>query len=205
MDYWAKSRGKTRTATFDAIQTWCGVWVSCTKLFVKGMTEMAVTKFRASVAWSGEHVRSVARIRGKEVVIDEPALLGGTDLGPNPVELILAALGGCLNVLISSWAAQHSVDLRGVTTEVEGRLDVDGFMGKNPDVRPGFLDIHYRVVVGSPSSPEQVQELLEHAQRMCPVKDTLTGVPVLVKESPGTAKDHEQFPHERGIGVSVPE
>ena len=149
---------------------------------------MTVTQFRASVVWSGEHVRSVARIRGKEVVIDEPTMLGGTDLGPNPVELLLAALGGCLNVLVASWAAQHQVDLQGVTTEVEGRLDVDGFMGKNPDVRPGFLDIHYRVVVDSPSAPDQVQELLEHAQRMCPVKDTLAGVPVLVKQSLRTGR-----------------
>lgn len=63
---------------------------------------MADMVFRAQVV--GEGVRSVANIRGKQIVIDEPASLGGTDQGPNPVELVLAALGGCLNVLVASFA-----------------------------------------------------------------------------------------------------
>ena len=32
-------------------------------------------------------------------VVDEPPALGGDDAGPNPVEYLLGALAGCLNVV----------------------------------------------------------------------------------------------------------
>ena len=133
--------------------------------------------FRARV--TGEGVRSVADIRGKQVVIDEPASLGGTDQGANPVELVLAALGGCINVLVASFAGQHQVDVRGVAISVEGDLDPDGFMEKNRNVRPGFQEIRYRIDIDSPSDPSRVRALLQHVERVCPVKDTLQGVPVV--------------------------
>ncbi|ATY85115.1 peroxiredoxin [Kyrpidia spormannii] len=144
---------------------------------------MAKQTFVADISWSGDRVRSSARIRGHEVTIDEPAVLGGTDLGPNPVELVLAALGGCLNVLITSLAPRHGVEVRGVEIRVEGDLDPDGFQEKQPNVRPGFQEIRYQVHVESPSAPELVRELLAHVERVCPVKDTLRGVPTRAVES----------------------
>ncbi|GAB6936099.1 OsmC family protein [Calditerricola yamamurae] len=144
---------------------------------------MAKVTFSSDVVWTGEGVRSVAHIRDKQVVIDEPPSLGGDDLGPNPVELILAALGGCLNVLIASFAKLHGVELRGVRVKVEGDLDPDGFTERNPNVRPGFLEIRYHIEIDSPSASERIQALLDHVQRVCPVKDTLKGVPVVAKET----------------------
>jgi putative redox protein len=40
-------------------------------------------------------LRSETKIRQFSLTIDEPANLGGTDTGPNPVELVLAALATC--------------------------------------------------------------------------------------------------------------
>lgn len=140
---------------------------------------MSLTKFQSSVTWEHESVRCVADIRGKKIMIDEPEQLGGTDRGPNPVELVLAALGGCLNILATSFSAQHDVMLKDVRIEVEGDLDPDGFMGKNKSVRPGFQKIRYRIIVDSPSPQENVAELLAHIESICPVKDTLSGVPVI--------------------------
>lgn len=136
----------------------------------------------AQVSWSGEGVRSIASIRKHQVTIDEPKSLGGTDKGPNPVELILAALGGCLNVLLASLAPRHEVELRGVQIDVEGDLDPDGYMERNPNVRTGLQEVRYRVTVDSPSDPEKVQALIEHAERLCPVKDTLSGVTIKAME-----------------------
>ena len=39
------------------------------------------------------------KARSFSVVVDEPADLGGTDAGPNPVEYVLAGYAGCLNVV----------------------------------------------------------------------------------------------------------
>ena len=139
---------------------------------------MANVTFHAEVALS-EGVRSIATIGGHQIIIDEPVSLGGTDQGPNPVEYVLASLGGCINVLVSSFAKLHKVEIKESKVHVEGDLDPDGFLKANATVRPGFQQIRYRIEIDSPSDPVKVQELIEHVERVCPVKDTLSGVPVV--------------------------
>lgn len=116
-------------------------------------------------------------MRNHRLVADEPAELGGGDAGPNPVELVLAGLGSCMCVLAAIFAPHHDVVLEDFRVDVEGDLDPDGFQ-ELAEVRPGFLDIRYRFAVESPSPPERIEALLDHIQRVCPVKDTLAGVPV---------------------------
>ena len=142
---------------------------------------MASVTLASDVTWSGEGVRSTADIRGKRVEIDEPEKLGGTDMGPNPVELLLSSLGGCLTVVITTFSDQFGVQLRDLRIRVEGDIDPDGFMGKNSSVRPGVLEIRYHVDIDSPSPKERVDELMRHVEKVCPIKDTLNGVPVRVK------------------------
>src|SRR5699024_12290180 len=96
---------------------------------------MATETFQSDVKWTGEGVLSIADIGGKEVIIDEPPSLGGTDKGPNPVEYILAALGGCINVLVTSFADNCEVDVKDVQVHIEGDLDRHGFLGKYHNVR----------------------------------------------------------------------
>lgn len=144
---------------------------------------MAKTTFQSDVKWSGEGVLSIADIGGKEVIIDEPASLGGTDKGPNPVEYILAALGGCINVLVTSFAGKFEVEVKDVQVHIEGDLDPDGFLGKNPNVRTGYEEIRYRVELDSPSPQENIDALLKHVDEICPVKDTLQGTRVINTKS----------------------
>lgn len=140
---------------------------------------MATETFQSDVKWTGEGVLSIADIGGKKVIIDEPLSLGGTDKGPNPVEYILAALGGCINVLVTTFAESFDVEIKDVQVHIEGDLDPDGFLGKNPNVRPGYEEIRYRVELDSPSPQEKINALLEHVDKICPVKDTLEGTRVI--------------------------
>lgn len=140
---------------------------------------MATKTFQSDVKWTGEGVLSIADIGGKEVIIDEPPSLGGTDKGPNPVEYVLAALGGCINVLVTTFAESFDVEIKDVQVHIEGDLDPDGFLGKNPNVRPGYEEIRYRVELDSPSPQEKINALLEHVDKICPVKDTLEGTRVI--------------------------
>ena len=55
---------------------------------------MAITTFKADV----HHVAGLnvtATSTHHTITVDEPESLGGTDKGPNPVELLLDALGSC--------------------------------------------------------------------------------------------------------------
>jgi uncharacterized OsmC-like protein len=133
--------------------------------------------FKSDVHWTGSGVSSDAQSGPHTLRIDEPEVLGGKNTGPNPVELLLSALGGCMVVLVNAFAPAHGVEVTDVRVEVEGDLDPDGFMGKS-DARAGFNEIRYKLIIDSPSSAEKVAALREHAVKSCPVKDTLSGVPV---------------------------
>ncbi len=140
---------------------------------------MATTKFRASASWSGEGLYTIATSRGFEVAMDEPQTMGGADKAMTPVEMLLAAMGGCMTVVVASFADSLGVELADVYVDLEGDLDPDGFMGKNPDVRPGFQEVRSTLTIESPSDPAKVEELAKLAIKRCPVKDTLSGVSVV--------------------------
>lgn len=113
--------------------------------------------------------------------IDEPASLGGTDLGANPVDHLLAALGACNVITYQVWAAKLGIRLDGVDIELAGDLDIRGFLGLDPDVRPGFQGIEVRVTLRGPETRERYAALQDTVEAHCPVLDNLTrGVPVRV-------------------------
>lgn len=139
---------------------------------------MANITFKSDVKWTGDAVSSDAQSGPHTIRIDEPEVLGGKNTGPNPVELLLSALGGCLVVLVNAFAPAHGVEVNDVSVAIEGDLDPDGFQGLS-DVRPGFSEIRYKLDIDSPSPADNVAELTAHVIEACPVKDTLTGVPVI--------------------------
>ena len=73
-----------------------------------------------------ENVACKARIRQFTLHTDEPASLGGKDEAPNPVELILAALGTCQEVIYSAYASFMGIPLEAVKVDVRGSLDLKG-------------------------------------------------------------------------------
>ena len=105
--------------------------------------------------------------------IDEPPALGGTDSGPNPVELILSSIAGCINVVLQMVAKERGVEIRGLKIAVTGQLDTDRLMGKDTDLRAGFESIELAAEVDSPASAEEIDELLRVAETRCPVADNL--------------------------------
>ena len=105
----------------------------------KKMTKNNITKFESKLsAKNGFHIKST--IRKHNVEIDEPEGLGGTDKGPNPVELVLAALGSCQAIVLKFYGQKLGVEVKSVETSVNGEIDLGGFFGV-PNGRPGFQNI----------------------------------------------------------------
>lgn len=133
--------------------------------------EPPVATFTASSSLVDDY-RTEVRIRDFRLDVDEPPLIGGTDTGPTPVELVLAALGTCQEIVYATYARVLGIPLNGVAVSAEGRLDLRGFFGV-ADVPAGFHSVNFTVDVDSPAPPEDVARLVEAVNAHCPVLDIL--------------------------------
>ncbi|MFL5760097.1 MAG: OsmC family protein [Thermomicrobiales bacterium] len=116
--------------------------------------------------------RTEVRIREFGLSVDEPPTIGGSDTGPTPVELVLAALGTCQEIVYATYARILGIPLNGVTIRTEGRLDLRGFFGV-AEVPAGFQDVTFAVDIDSPAAPEEIAKLVSEVNAHCPVLDIL--------------------------------
>lgn len=126
--------------------------------------------------------RSDVSIRQHRLVVDEPAALGGGDAGPNPIELLLAALGACQEITYRAYATALGIDLDSVSVKLSGDIDLRGFFGVDDKVRAGFQAIHGEVHIKSRASASDLARLQAAVDAHCPVLDMLsTPVPVTLE------------------------
>ncbi|MCA8929267.1 MAG: OsmC family protein [Alphaproteobacteria bacterium] len=134
-------------------------------------------------------LRTVAKIRQHEVTVDEPPALGGEDAGPNPVELILAALGTCQEITYRAYATALGIPLENVSVTLAGDLDLRGFFGVDDSVRAGYQRITGTVRLESSADEETLLALRQAVNAHCPVLDIIRQpVPVTLEldiKSPG--------------------
>jgi uncharacterized OsmC-like protein len=133
--------------------------------------EPPVATFAAATSLVDEY-RTEVRIRDFQFDVDEPPLIGGSDTGPTPVELVLAALGTCQEIVYATYARVLGIPLDGVAVSAEGQLDLRGFFGV-ADVPAGFQAVSFTVDIASPAPPEDVARLVAAVNSHCPVLDIL--------------------------------
>ena len=140
-------------------------------------TEAQFTFRSESALQSG--LQSHVSMRDHKLTVDEPKDLGGQDTGPNPVELILGALGSCQEITYRAYATALGIPLDEVSVTLDGDIDLRGFFGVDDTVRPGYGAIKGTVRLVS-SAPEADLEMLRGAVNAhCPVLDMLVNpVPV---------------------------
>jgi uncharacterized OsmC-like protein len=104
---------------------------------------------------------------------DEPVDVGGTDTGPGPYELLLAALGSCTSMTVAMYARRKGWPLDSVTVWLRhSRIYASDCA--ECETKEGMLDrIERDIQFAGPLTIEQRSKLLEIADK-CPVHRTLT-------------------------------
>jgi uncharacterized OsmC-like protein len=104
---------------------------------------------------------------------DEPASAGGTDTGPTPYDLLLAALGACTSMTVAMYARRKAWPLQEVTVHLR-HSKIHATDCAECDTKIGMLDrIERDIHFAGSLTDEQRSKLLEIANK-CPVHRTLT-------------------------------
>src|SRR5690606_682141 len=106
------------------------------------------------------------------LVADEPRHVGGDDLGPNPYDLLLAALGACTNMTLRMYAERKEWPLDRVTTTLHHEK-IHARDCKTCQTKEGKIDhIERTLVLEGDLDDAQRKRLMEIADK-CPVHRTL--------------------------------
>lgn len=106
------------------------------------------------------------------LVVDEPPEVGGTDQGPTPYDLLLAALGSCTSMTVELYARRKGWPLEGVTARLR-HTRIHATDCAECASKEGKIDrVELDVELSGPLSEEQRSKLLEIAEK-CPVHRTL--------------------------------
>ncbi len=161
---------------------------------IKDNPDLARFHFLAKNEWvSGGHSRTKIQSfygaggedssRGEPFVLegDEPPVLLGSNAGPNAVEAVLHALASCLAVGFVYNAAAQGIEVDSLEFDLEGDIDLHGFLGLSDQIRPGYQHIRLSYRVKSDAPREKLEALCEYVQKTSPVVDIIRNpVPVSI-------------------------
>lgn len=138
-----------------------------------GVCEFRVTTDWTSGARSRTNVRhwslgGATKPRDFTIESDEPTELAGDATAPNPQELLMAALNACMTVGYVAGCALQGIELSHLQIESRGSLDLRGFLGLDPEVPPGYRDVHYTVRIAGNGTPEQFEAIHRAVQATSP-------------------------------------
>jgi uncharacterized OsmC-like protein len=145
--------------------------------------ELGSCRFRARNKWidAGHNCSTISGFYGAkqemahkqefELHADEPSILAGEDQAANPVEHLLHALAGCVTTSMVAHAALRGIHIEALESELEGDIDLRGFLGLDSNVPKGYTNI--RVKFRVKTDPENLKRLRSLAE-FSPVYSTIT-------------------------------
>jgi len=96
--------------------------------------------------------------------VDEPERVGGTNTGPQPTDLLLAAVSSCMVLSLAWAAAKRGIEVPSIAVEVVGEYE-----------GPRFRRLE--IIVDLPIDEATAERLIESARRVCYVTNTLASAP----------------------------
>lgn len=139
------------------------------------------SKVELQISSKSNQLQSVVTMDNHQITIDEPAKMGGQDTGPSPMQLVLAALAGCENVMAHLIAKEMNFDLQDLSFEVKGTLDMRGLAG-TVGVKPYFQNVSVQASVKTSEPNERLQELVTTLENRCPAFTLLRDAGVAMEE-----------------------
>lgn len=134
---------------------------------------MAFMNFKIT-SESENPTKTIVKARNFQMSIDEPESLGGTDEGANPVEFLLAALAGCLNVVGHLVAKEMNFEIKKMKIDIDGDLNPAKFLGNPSEDRTGYVQINVSMSLETDADEEILKKWLETVEKRCPVSDNLS-------------------------------
>tara|TARA_B110001450_G_scaffold235073_1_gene239503 strand:- start:6698 stop:7234 length:537 start_codon:yes stop_codon:yes gene_type:complete len=112
-------------------------------------------------------------IRDFNFTIDEPTQLLGVNSAPNPAEYMLGGLAGCMAVTFMAGATAMNIEIDKLELEIDGELDLMGFLGLNDNSTVGFPELKFIFNVKGNGTQEQYNTLLERVSKHSPNYNTI--------------------------------
>jgi putative redox protein len=137
----------------------------------KKKPELAVYKPKVS----SRHVKGLyteTKVREHLVKSDYGEAAGGTNQAPNPIELLLSAIGSCIEAAFYEFAIHEGFTIHSLSVDVEGTLDLRGLFMID-EVSAGFKEVKYVFSIETPDDEGEVRKLAERVVAHCPVIDSL--------------------------------
>lgn len=146
---------------------------------VKENWQTGKTVWKATAKWvDGFAVETGSR--NFSMRVDEPDMLCGGDSAANPVELVVQAYGACLTIGFVMNAAVRGIMIESLEIDLEGEIDLPGFLGLEPpqelgmDNLPGYKNVTAVVKIKADADEAALQDLLTAVTRTSPVGLTLS-------------------------------
>jgi uncharacterized OsmC-like protein len=118
------------------------------------------------VVWLSDD-RFDIQVRGHTITVDQPAELGGGDVGPTPTELFVAGLASCVGFYARRYLRRHHLDPAGLEVSTSFQ------MGAKP-ARVAAVEMEIRLTADLP--PNRRAGLLAQAAH-CTVHNSITHAP----------------------------
>lgn len=125
-----------------------------------------------SVNQGGFHTK--VSMREHLIVSDQPFGFDGTNQGPKPSELLLAALAACQETTYRIYAEEMGIKIDKIAVTLMGEQDLRGFMSLDKEVPAGFKSIGGEVQIETQATARELKDLQILVDKFCPVLDDLT-------------------------------
>jgi len=145
---------------------------------LKGNPKIAEFKFKATNKWESGP-RNTSHIQGFygacqndttretpfQCSTDMPAVLNGTDVAPSPPEFLLHTLASCISTSMMLLASVKGIKVDEVTVNVEGDINLNGFLGLDSCILKEYEQIKISIDVEGDLTSEEKNTLLELATK----------------------------------------